>query len=105
MGLVTGEELAYTDDGHPVAAGFKTYLMPRATDVPRIELVHQETPSPFTLNGAKGAGEIGVGGAVSALVNAVNDALRPRGVRLDRLPLSPPTVLAALDQARRVVPV
>jgi carbon-monoxide dehydrogenase large subunit len=105
MGLVTGEELAYTDDGHPVAAGFKTYLMPRITDLPPIELVHQETPSPFTLNGAKGAGEIGVGGAVSALVNAVNDALRPRGVRLDRLPLSPPTVLAALDQARRVVPV
>jgi aerobic carbon-monoxide dehydrogenase large subunit len=105
MGLVMGEEQAYTDDGYPVAAGFKTYLMPRATDLPLIELVHQETPSPFTLNGAKGAGEIGVGGAVSALVNAVNDALRPRGVRLDRLPLTPPAVLAALGRARKAVTV
>jgi carbon-monoxide dehydrogenase large subunit len=99
VGLVMGEELPYGADGRPVAAGFKTYLMPRTTDVPHVELVHQQTPSPFTWGGAKGAGEVGFSGAVAALVGAVNDAVRPLGVRFDRLPLSPPTVLAALRQA------
>ncbi|ELS51059.1 xanthine dehydrogenase family protein molybdopterin-binding subunit [Streptomyces viridochromogenes] len=101
MGLVLGEELAYAEDGHPRAAGFKTYLMPRATDVPPIEVVHQQTPSPFTFNGTKGAGETGVGGTVAALVNAVNDAVRPWGVRFGRLPLTPPNVLAALQRSEQ----
>lgn len=96
MGLVTGEEVRYSTDGRQLTAGFKTYLMPRITDLPRIELVHQQTPSPFTFNGSKGAGEVGVAGAVAALVGAANDAVRPLGVRFDRLPLSPPNVLATL---------
>jgi carbon-monoxide dehydrogenase large subunit len=103
IGLALSEELPYTDDGHPVATGFKTYLLPRSTDMPPIELVHQFTPSPFTFNGAKGAGEVGVGGTVAALLNAVNDAVRPLGVRIDRLPLDPPRVLAALARAGEVV--
>jgi carbon-monoxide dehydrogenase large subunit len=95
-GLVAGEELPYRPDGHPVAVGFKTYLMPRATDLPHIDVVHLQTPSPFTFNGSKGAGETGVGGTVAAMVNAVNDAVRPLGVRFDRLPLSPPRILEGL---------
>ena len=54
--------------------------MPRASDVPDIEMVHQVTPSPFTLLGTKGAGEAGVGGAQAAVANAVDDALAPFGV-------------------------
>jgi carbon-monoxide dehydrogenase large subunit len=96
LGTALGEHLRYGADGRPLATGFKTYLMVRATDLPRIEVLHQETPSPFTFNGAKGAGEVGVGGAMAAVVNAVNDALATAGAGIDTLPLDPPNVLAAL---------
>ena len=99
-GAALGEELRYDAAGHPLSRGFKTYLMARASDLPPIELEHITTPSPFTLLGAKGAGEAGYAGAQVAVLNAVNDAIRPLGARLDRLPASAPNVLAALGGAR-----
>ncbi|MET9080736.1 xanthine dehydrogenase family protein molybdopterin-binding subunit [Streptomyces sp. NPDC004237] len=100
IGTALGEHLRYDADGRPLATGFKTYLMARTTDLPRIEVLHQQTPSPFTFNGAKGAGEVGVGGAMAAVVNAVNDALATVGTEIDALPLDPPHVLAALQRGR-----
>ncbi len=96
IGAVMGEELVYSSDGMLQSDGFKTYLLPRATDLPPIEVEHQVTPSPFTHGGVKGAGEAGFAGAQAALLNAVSDAIRPLGARIDRLPLSAPNVLAAL---------
>ncbi|MEG8184034.1 xanthine dehydrogenase family protein molybdopterin-binding subunit [Nocardia terpenica] len=90
------EELPYDAAGRPLAHTLKHYLLPRATDVPTIVLGHQTTPSPFTLLGTKGAGESGVGGAVACVANAVNDALRPLGARVHRMPLSAPNVLRAI---------
>jgi carbon-monoxide dehydrogenase large subunit len=100
LGAAISEELVHNEGGELQSDGFKTYLLPRATDLPNLELVHQVTPSPFTSLGAKGAGESGFSGAVASLSNAVNDALRPLGFRLDSTPLSPPRILAALDAAR-----
>jgi carbon-monoxide dehydrogenase large subunit len=93
------EELPYDANGRPLATTFKHYLVPRATDVPDIRLGHQVTPSPYTLLGTKGAGEGGVSGAVACLANAVNDALRPLGVRVHQMPLSAPRVLRAIRSA------
>lgn len=90
------EDLPYGPDGQPLASNFKSYLLPRATDVPTFKLRHQETPSPYTLFGVKGAGESGLGGAIASVANAVNDALRPLGVRIHTMPLSPPNVLRAI---------
>jgi carbon-monoxide dehydrogenase large subunit len=73
--------------------------MPRASDVPAIELAHQVTPSPFTVHGEKGAGEAGVGGSIAAILNAVNDALSPLGVTLRALPLTAERVHAAIASA------
>src|SRR3954469_3374693 len=100
IGSALGEEFAYDDRGVPRSVGFKTYLLARASDVPPIELERQVTPSPSTLIGAKGAGEAGVGGAQAAVMNAVNDALRALGARLDATPASAPNVLAAIMDAR-----
>lgn len=102
LGAAVGEHLRYDADGRLLSTGFKSYLLPRSTDLPRIEQLHQETPSPFTFNGAKGAGEVGVGGAMAAAVNAVNDALSFAGAAIDALPLDPPNVLAALHRGRGV---
>jgi carbon-monoxide dehydrogenase large subunit len=99
-GAALGEELSYGATGSLLAEGFKTYLMLRASDLPPIELEHQVTPSPFSFLGAKGAGEAGFAGALAAVFNAVNDAIRPLGARLDRTPASAPNVLEAIQAAR-----
>ncbi|MGH2872150.1 MAG: xanthine dehydrogenase family protein molybdopterin-binding subunit, partial [Solirubrobacteraceae bacterium] len=99
LGHALGEELAYGADGRPLAAGFKTYLLARASDVPEIEIAHQVTPTPVNVLGAKGVGEAGFAGAQAALLAAVNDALAPLGAGIDRTPLSPPNVLRAIAEA------
>jgi aerobic carbon-monoxide dehydrogenase large subunit len=96
-----GEEFVYDDAGNALSTGFKTYLLARAADIPAIEVEHRVTPTPITPFGGKGVGEAGFAGGQAAVLNAVNDALRPLGAVLDRLPASPVNVLAAITGARR----
>jgi carbon-monoxide dehydrogenase large subunit len=100
LGGVLFEELRYDEGGRLLTDRLKTYLLPRAGDLPPIEVDHQETPSPFTVLGNKGAGEAGVGGAAAAVANAVDDALVPLGVTVRTFPLSPPNLLTAIEHAR-----
>ncbi|NMI01636.1 xanthine dehydrogenase family protein molybdopterin-binding subunit, partial [Pseudonocardia acidicola] len=51
LGCALGEQAGYAADGTPVGTGFKTYLLPRSTDVCELEVLHQQTPTPFTLHG------------------------------------------------------
>jgi aerobic carbon-monoxide dehydrogenase large subunit len=55
------------------------------------------TPTPASQLGIKGAGESGVIGAPAAVLNAVNDALRPFGAQLSEIPITPRRILAALE--------
>jgi carbon-monoxide dehydrogenase large subunit len=89
------EELAYDEDGNPLASTFVDYLLPTAADVPTLEYGHVVTPSSGP-GGYKGVGEGGAIGAPPAVINAVADALSPFGARVTKLPLSPATVLAML---------
>jgi len=95
------EHLVYDESGQMLSQTLMEYLLPSAMDVPRIEVHHIETPSPYTLGGIKGMGEGGAIAPLPALANAVTDALAPLGVALDALPLSPDRVLAAIDAAGR----
>ena len=106
LGAAFGEELTVDAAGSPQSTSFKTYLLPRAIDMPRVELGHLCTPAPGTPLGAKGVGEAGFSGALAAAMNAVNDAIAPLGAEIDRTPLSPSTVLHALTSipARQRVP-
>ena len=76
------ENLAYDDDGNPLATTFMDYLVPSAAEVPMLEFGHIETPSAGP-GGYKGVGEGGAIGAPPAVVNAVADALSPFGVKRD----------------------
>ena len=67
--------------------------------MPDIEVAHVETPTETSELGAKGAGEAGLTGAVGAVLNAVNDALEPIGAVLTEVPLSPPRILQAINEA------
>ncbi|TDV55346.1 xanthine dehydrogenase family protein molybdopterin-binding subunit [Actinophytocola oryzae] len=93
------EHLAYDEDGNPVSTTFMDYLLPTSAEVPDIEYGHVESPGPGP-GGYKGVGEGGAIGAPPAVVNAVADALAPFGVEIGRLPLTPATIVALIEEAR-----
>ncbi|MDC7785606.1 xanthine dehydrogenase family protein molybdopterin-binding subunit [Rhodoplanes sp. TEM] len=94
------EESPYDSGGQPLASTFADYLVPGAPEVPTVRIAHLETPSPFTAYGIKGMGEGGAIAAPAAILNAVNDALRPLGVELNETPITPKRILTALHDAR-----
>jgi carbon-monoxide dehydrogenase large subunit len=67
-----------------------------ATDVPQIDLVHLETPSPLNPLGIKGAGEGGTIPAIGAIIAAVEHALAPFNVHLNEAPISPQRIIELL---------
>ena len=77
-------------------ATFADYLLPLATDVPRIDMVHLETPSPLNPLGVKGAGEGGTIPAIAAIVAAVENALAPFGVTITEAPITPQRIVELL---------
>jgi carbon-monoxide dehydrogenase large subunit len=104
LGDVLIEEVAYDENGQPLASTFLDYLLPLASDAPAIETVHQETPCPYNLVGVKGAGESGTIGAVAAIVSAIEDALKPFGVQVRESPLGPARLHALIqDRANQSV--
>ena len=80
------ESFEYADDGSFLSGTFADYLVPTACEVPEPEILHMETPSPFTPLGAKGAAEGNNMTTPVCLANAVCDAL---GVTDIDLPLTP----------------
>jgi carbon-monoxide dehydrogenase large subunit len=99
IGTCLYEAMPFNSQGQPLAATLMDYLLPSATEVPGIRLLHMETPSPYTEFGIKGLGEGGAVGPPAAIVCAVNDALRPLGVEVHDLPLTPARILAAIKSA------
>jgi carbon-monoxide dehydrogenase large subunit len=94
------EEMAYDDEGQLLTGTLMDYLVPTSMELPAIETVHLEFPSPRNPLGIKGLGE---GGAISppaAIANAVEDALAPFDVRVTATPLHPSRVLELIERAK-----
>jgi 2-furoyl-CoA dehydrogenase large subunit len=89
VGAALFERTVYDDDGNLLTGSFMDYLCPTAPDLPPLTSAHRETPSPFTLLGAKGLGEGNTMSAPAAIANAVADALGRDDLEL---PLTPPRV-------------
>jgi len=87
IGAALYEEFAYSGDGLLMAQNFMDYLLPSAHEIPPVEIVHHETPSPHTVFGQKGSGESGYLGAPAAVASAINDAVRPLGIVVNHLPI------------------
>jgi carbon-monoxide dehydrogenase large subunit len=90
------EECIYSEDGQLLNTTMADYLVPMACEMPDIVVEHIETPTKTSELGAKGAGEAGTGGAPAAIMNAVNDALRPLGTSIHQMPMTPERILKAL---------
>lgn len=90
------ERLAYDGQGQPLSASFVDYLLPTADDLPDVELIVIEHPTPSNPLGIKGAGEGGIAGTLAAIGNAVDDAIGGDGSRVTELPLTAAAVHALL---------
>ncbi len=73
------------------------YLIPSAGDMPPVESILIEDPSPVGPFGAKGIGEQAVIPTAPAILNAIHDAI---GVRTRRVPATPDRIRAAILEAR-----
>ena len=100
LGSVLYEQVRYDDNGQLITATLMDYTIPTAVELPRFDLRHQHTPSPFTPLGVKGVGESGLGAALGAVCNAIEDAFPDLGVWFDELPLNPGRVWKEIDEAR-----
>jgi len=95
------EELTYDPTTAQLLAGsFMDYVMPRADDMPLFDVDSHEVPTQVNPLGAKGVGEAGTVGALPALLNAVNDALAPLGVRHVDMPVTSERVWRAIRDAK-----
>jgi len=96
IGWALSEEYIYDKDGRLENPGFLDYRIPVASDMPMIDTVMIELPNPRHPFGARGVGEVPLVPPMAAVANAIADAT---GIRLRDLPMSPPKLLAALDQS------
>jgi 3-oxo-Delta1-steroid hydratase/dehydrogenase large subunit len=87
IGAALFEEFRYDEQGRMTAQTLHDYLLPSSREIPAVEIVEHCTPSPFTVLGQKGSGESGYLGAPAAISGAINDALAPLGITVDRLPI------------------
>jgi len=95
LGWALLEELAYDENGQPVAGSFVEYAIPTSGVVPPIDTEIVEVPAPDGPFGAKGVGEAPVVGAPGAVANAI--AAATGGVRARRLPITPERLWRAID--------
>ena len=100
IGAALYEEFAYNDEGQLIAQSFMDYLLPSSHEVPAVDIVDHETPSPHTVLGQKGSGESGYLGAPAAIANAINDAIRPLGISINTLPIKVSTLGDLIAEAR-----
>jgi aerobic carbon-monoxide dehydrogenase large subunit len=101
VGQALLENLVYEPgSGQMVTGSFMDYAMPRADDMPAMNVISSPVPTPNNPLGVKGAGEAGTVGALPVVMNAVVDALRPLGVTHLDMPASPARVWAAIQKAR-----
>lgn len=91
------EEIVYSPEGQPLTTTFIDYLLPTASEIPPFETLHMTTTADHIPGGFKGMGEAGTIGAASAIVAAVEHAVEDLGVRLTRLPVTPPRLLTAIE--------
>jgi aerobic carbon-monoxide dehydrogenase large subunit len=98
LGAALFEKCIYDERGQLTNANMADYLVPMSGEMPDIDVGHVVSPTAESELGAKGAGEAGTAGAAAAVSNAVNDALRPFGVTITEIPLTPQLILTALGR-------
>jgi aerobic carbon-monoxide dehydrogenase large subunit len=100
LGQALVERTSFDESGQLLTGSFMDYALPRADDLPDIEVDLLEVPSVSNPLGVKGAGEAGSVGSPPALINAIIDALSPDGVTHIDMPATPESVWKAVATAK-----
>jgi carbon-monoxide dehydrogenase large subunit len=100
IGQALMEQVSYDASGQPITGSFMDYALPRAEDVPLMEIGDHPSPAKSNPLGTKGCGEAGCAGSLVCVVNAVIDALSEYGITHVDMPLTPEKVWRAIQNAK-----
>ncbi|QIG91426.1 MULTISPECIES: xanthine dehydrogenase family protein molybdopterin-binding subunit [unclassified Bradyrhizobium] len=100
IGQALMEEVSYDGSGQPITGSFMDYALPRAGDVPSMQVGDHPSPAKSNPLGTKGCGEAGCAGSLVCIVNAVVDALSEYGIKHINMPLTPERVWRAIQDAK-----
>jgi carbon-monoxide dehydrogenase large subunit len=96
IGQALMERTVYDENGQLLTGSYMDYALPRAGDVLNFSFVSHPVPAKTNALGTKGCGEAGCAGALSSVMNAVNDALAEFGIRQIDMPATPIRVWEAI---------
>jgi carbon-monoxide dehydrogenase large subunit len=102
IGQALMECVSYDSSGQPITGSFMDYALPRAEDIPMMEVGDHPVPAKSNPLGTKGCGEAGCAGSLSTIVNAAIDALSEYGIAHIDMPLTPERVWRAIQDAKKV---
>jgi len=94
IGNALFEWMGFDDNAQPVTTNLGEYLLLTAPEMPDVELIHQESPTPLNPLGVKGVGESGVIPTPAAIISAIEDALSPFRAHITRAPITPAELVA-----------
>lgn len=100
IGQALMEHVRYDESGQPITGSLMDYALPRAEDVPYMEVGDHPVPAKSNPLGTKGCGEAGCAGSLSTVVNAVLDALSDYGIKHIDMPLTPERIWRAIQDAK-----
>jgi aerobic carbon-monoxide dehydrogenase large subunit len=100
VGQALFENISYDASGQLLSGSFMDYAMPRADDFCDFELGENEVPTKTNPLGVKGAGESGTVGALSSVMNAINDAMARIGASYVQMPATPEKLWHAIEAAK-----
>ena len=97
IGWALNEEYFMNDDGAMTNSSLLDYRMPTSLDLPMIDTVIVEVPSPSQPFGVRGVGEANIVPPTPAIANAIHDAI---GSRMEKLPMNPVAVMEAVWKSK-----
>ena len=92
--------MQYDDEAQPLTTTFADYLLPTSTEVPNIDVIFNETPSPLNPLGAKGVGEASVPPVAPAIISAIENALNEYNIRITEAPITPVRILELIEASK-----
>jgi len=98
IGNALFEKMRYDEIAQPLTTTFADYLLPTAPEIPDMQVIFFETPSPTNPIGVKGIGETGTIPAIACIASAVENALEPFGIRITETPITPIAILERLER-------
>jgi carbon-monoxide dehydrogenase large subunit len=86
------------ESGQMLSGSFMDYTLPRADDLPSLDITFNGVPTTANPLGVKGSGQAGAIAAPQAVICAILDALAPRGVTHIDMPATPERIWRALQE-------